>query len=220
MDQADPLRSAALLAEFSAATVHEAFDRRGDLSPLLKPVLPGWRLCAPAMTVSTPPGSNLAVHQALYRTPPGWVLAVATSADRSFGYWGDILTTAAIEQGLAGLVIEGGVRDIAELREAGFPVFAGAHTLRGTAKLPGGVIGGAVSIGGTAIAPGDVLVGDDDGVVCVPAAAVPAVARAARQRAESEDEKLAALRGGATTLELYGFPAAETDPSNDKEESA
>jgi 4-hydroxy-4-methyl-2-oxoglutarate aldolase len=195
----------AALAAFGAATVHEAQERTGALDAGIKPVAAGLRVCAPVMTVRTTPGSNLAVHRALYHTPPGWALAVATDGDRGFGYWGDIMTQAAITRGLAGLVIEGGVRDLAELRRSGLPIFAGAITMVGTGKASTGQVGTTISLGGVDVDAGDILVGDDDGVVRVRSADVARVAAAAAVRAEHEREVLRAIARGETTLALYGW---------------
>jgi 4-hydroxy-4-methyl-2-oxoglutarate aldolase len=203
------------LAPYNAATVHEAYDRRGAMSPDIKPIVSGLKLCAPVMTARTMPGNNLIVHQALYQTPPGWALAIATGGDRTFGYWGELLTTAAIAQRVAGLVIEGAVRDVAELRTTGFPLFAGGVSMRGTTKLPEGDLGITISLAGVDLSPGDILVGDDDGVVRVRLADVQSVAQRAADRVAHERATRAALLAGATTLDLYGWPAARDRRSDE-----
>jgi 4-hydroxy-4-methyl-2-oxoglutarate aldolase len=191
-----------------AATLHEAFDRQGDLPAAIRAVGRS-RVSGPALTVSTLPGNNLLIHRALAQARPGDVLVVAltasTDACHEYGYWGDILTTAAMEKGIAGLVIDGCVRDIEAIQSMGFPVFCRGTAIRGTTKAPEGEVGGTVRIGHVAIARGDLVVGDADGVVVVPAASVAGTLELAEQREAKERRIVEELKQGRTTLELYGF---------------
>jgi len=193
---------------FGAATLHEAFERQGDLPAAIRAASVA-RLAGPALTVSTRPGNNLLIHRALLQARPGEVLVVAlteqTADGHDFGYWGDILTTAAIEKGIAGLVIDGCVRDIEAIRALGFPVFCRGTAIRGTAKAAEGEVGGTVRIGAIGIARGDLVVGDADGVVVLPAARVAATLERAAQRETKEGGIIEELKRGRTTMELYGF---------------
>lgn len=191
-----------------AATLHEAFERQGDLPAAIRAVGPA-RVAGPALTVSTLPGNNLLIHRALATARPGDVLVVAlteTNGDaHAFGYWGDILTTAALERGVAGLVIDGCVRDVDAIRALGFPVFCRGTAIRGTAKAPVGEVGATVRIGRIDIAPGDLVVGDADGVVAIPAAAVANALDLAERRDAKERGIVEELKKGRTTLDIYGF---------------
>jgi 4-hydroxy-4-methyl-2-oxoglutarate aldolase len=191
-----------------AATLHEAFDRQGDLPAAIRAVGRS-RVAGPALTVSTLPGNNLLIHRALAQARPGDVLVVALTATtpgcHEFGYWGDILTTAALEKGIAGLVIDGCVRDVDAIESMGFPVFCRGTAIRGTTKVAQGEVGGTVRIGDAAIARGDLVVGDADGVVVVPALSVSTMLALAEQREAKERTIVEQLRKGKTTLELYGF---------------
>ncbi len=168
----------------------------------------GARLAAPAYPVRCTPGDNLAIHVAVARAPAGSVLAVDVGDEDELGYWGEVLTTGAEARALAGLVIDGGVRDTAALEAHGFPVFSTTVALRGASKQRPGAVGRPVVVGGVPVAAGDWLVGDGDGVAVVPAASLEDVLRAGRARADKEDKMFASLRQGATTLELLGL-----DPS-------
>ena len=194
-------------AALPTATIHEASGRRGALPGAIKPVDPSMRLVGPAFTVGCPPGDNLRIHHALYLAEPGDVLVVSVGGAPDHGYWGEILTVAAQERGLAGLVIDGGVRDRDRLIDIGFPVFSRTIDIRGTIKQPEapGSIGSAVSIGDVRIEPGDVIVGDADGVVTIARADVEAVVQASLEREAAEAEQLDAIRRGARTIDLYGF---------------
>ena len=117
-----------------SATVHEAGGRVGALPPAIKPMHPSMKLCGPAVTVHSPGGDNLWIHRALYVAKPGDVLVVYANDVHDYGYWGEIMSTAAQVRSLGGLVIAGGVRDIDLLERIGFPVFATGLCIRGTGK--------------------------------------------------------------------------------------
>jgi 4-hydroxy-4-methyl-2-oxoglutarate aldolase len=168
----------------------------------------GARLAAPAFPVHCTPGDNLAIHVAVACAPPGSALAVDVGDVEELGYWGEVLTTAAEARGLAGLVIDGGVRDTSALEAHGFPVFATTVALRGASKNRPGTVGTAVEVGGVTVAAGDWLVADADGVAVVAAATVDEVLLAGRARAEKEQVMFGALHEGRTTLELLAL-----DPS-------
>jgi 4-hydroxy-4-methyl-2-oxoglutarate aldolase len=191
---------AADLLALGAATLGESGARQ--MAPRMKPAWAGARLAAPALTVLCAEGDNLAVHVAVAGAPAGVALVVEAVARPELGYWGEVLTTAAEAKGVAGLVIDGGVRDVAALAAHGFPVFSAGVALPGATKTAGGVVGGPVHVGSVEVETGDWVVGDADGVVVVPAAALDQVLAAGRARAEKEQRMFDALRAGSTTLEL------------------
>jgi 4-hydroxy-4-methyl-2-oxoglutarate aldolase len=192
----------------SSATVHEAAGRIGALPSAIKPLHPAMRIEAPAFPVKAPAGDNLWLHRAVYAASPGEVLVVDTGGGLEYGYWGEILAAAAIARGLAGLVIHGGVRDCARLVELGWPVFAERVCIRGTAKDPHGAgeLGEPVVIGEQPVQRGDLVVGDADGVVCIPAARAEEVRGLAESRDEAEAGYLDRIRSGESTLDIYRLP--------------
>ena len=173
--------------------------------PRLRPVWPGARLAAPAFPVRCTPGDNLAVHVAVTRAPAGSVLVVDVGPLAERGYWGEVLTTAAEARGLAGLVIDGGVRDTAALEAHGFPVFAATVALPGATKASPGTAGLATEVAGVRIESGDWIVADADGVVAVAASSLGEVIERGEARARKEEGLFDALRRGATTVELLGL---------------
>jgi 4-hydroxy-4-methyl-2-oxoglutarate aldolase len=191
---------AAALLRLGSATLGEsggeATDRR------LKPAWRGAALAAPAYPVGCTPGDNLAIHVAVTTAPAGSVLVVDVGRVPDRGYWGEVLTTAAEAAGLAGLVIDGGVRDVAALEAHGFPVFSSTIALTGASKEQPGTVGTPVYVGGVRVAPGDWVVGDVDGVTVVPAGSLAAVRKAGEAREAKEAGFFAALRDGRTTVEL------------------
>ena len=152
MSTAGPQEIAATLQRLGSATLGESgglpTDRR------LKPAWPGAALAAPAYPVRCTPGDNLAVHVAVTTAPAGSVLVVDVGPVPDRGYWGEVLTTAAEAAGLAGLVIDGGVRDVAALEAHRFPVFSSTISLPGARKDQPGTVGAPVTVGGVPVAMG------------------------------------------------------------------
>lgn len=194
-------------AHFDAATLHEAAGRIGALPARLKAAYLGARLVGTALPVLSPVGDNLWIQRAIYEASPGEVLVVATTSPEEYGYWGEVLSEAAKARELAGLVIDGGVRDTVELARVGFPVFSAAVCIRGTSKDPAspGAVGQPVVIGGVRVERGDLIVADADGVVAIPAAQISEVLAASAARVEKETHIIAELRRGATSLDLYNL---------------
>lgn len=201
-ERPDPALAGALL-ELGAATLGESGGL--PMGPEMKAAWAGARLAAPAFTVRCARADNLAVHVAVTRAPGGAVLVVDAAEEPGRGYWGEVLTTAAEAAGLAGLVIDGGVRDVSALQVHGFPVFSTLVALRGAQKVGPGAIGAPVEVAGVEVRTGDWLVGDADGVAVVPAAQLTAVLEAGRVRAAKETAMFEALRGGRTTMELLNL---------------
>jgi len=194
------------LGELGSATLGEAGGQA--MRPRIRPAWPGAVLAAPAYPVTCTPGDNLAVHVAVTRAPIGSALVVDVGAAAERGYWGEVLTTAAEARGLAGLVIDGGVRDTAALEAHRFPVFSSLVALRGATKVHPGTVGLRAVVGDLEVAAGDWVVGDSDGVVVIAAAQLDAVLAAGRARAEKEAEYFAELSAGRSTVELLGLDVA------------
>ncbi len=190
---------------FDAATVYEAVAGTSTLDPAIRPVWHGARLWGPAFTARCEPGDNLAIHHAVAAAPAGAVLVVDAGQDL-FGSWGEILTVAAQARGIVGLVIDGGIRDALAIERLAFPVFSRGFSVRGTTKRSLGAVNSPIDCGGVRVAPGDLVVGDEDGVVVVPAAAVSSVADAAARRVAREAAYLERLRAGETTLVILDLP--------------
>jgi 4-hydroxy-4-methyl-2-oxoglutarate aldolase len=192
-------------AKLSSATLHEAAKRRGALPSRIRPLHPAMRLCGLALPVRSPAGDNLWLHRALVEAQPGQVLVVDVGDGVEFGYWGEVMATAALARGLAGLVISGGVRDSLRLIELGLPTFSGCVSIRGTGKDPAGdgAVGAPIRLGEVVVRTGDLVFGDADGVVCLAPEVAAWAVPAGEQRDASEVEILGRIRQGATTLDVY-----------------
>jgi 4-hydroxy-4-methyl-2-oxoglutarate aldolase len=204
--QMSPEDEAVALAALGSATLGES----GGLAAhrRLRPTWPGASIAAPAYPVGCTPGDNLAVHVGVTKAPRGSVLVVDVGQVADRGYWGEVLTTAAEAAGLAGLVLDGCVRDVRALEEHGFPVFSAGIALTGASKDKPGTVGRPVHVGGVVVSAGDWVVADVDGVTFVPAGALGEVLAAGRAREAKEAEFFEALRCGRTTVELLGLDAS------------
>lgn len=186
------------------STLFEASGLNCSVDPLIRAVWPGASIAAPAYPVHCSPGDNLAIHIAMERAPRGSVLVVCTD-NFVAGYWGEVLTVAAEAVGLAGLVIDGGVRDVAALARRRFPVFTRGVSVRGTIKASAPSVGKPIDFTGIPVCAGDLVVADDDGVIVIPANAVERTLAAGQARADKESVMMEKLAKGSTTLELMNL---------------
>ncbi|WP_116313858.1 4-carboxy-4-hydroxy-2-oxoadipate aldolase/oxaloacetate decarboxylase [Cupriavidus taiwanensis] len=193
------------LNRLSAATIHEAQGQRGAVDPRIAALDPGMRVVGPALTVDIRPSDNLMIHYALTKAKPGDVLVVDAKGFVDAGPWGDILTLAAKKIGIAGLVIDGAVRDASAIVEMGFPVFCRGLCIKGTNKLQPGKVNVPVTVGGVVVRHGDVVMGDRDGLVVIAKEEVAQVIQASEERERKEEVMRRRLEEGATMVELLGL---------------
>lgn len=193
------------LAEYGVATVHEALGRSGLLGPDLRPIQDGARVGGTAVTALCWPGDNLMIHAAVEQCREGDVLVVTTTSPCRDGLFGELFATALRRRGVRGLVINTGVRDVADLRELGFPVWSAAVSAQGTVKATAGAVNVPVVIGGQVIRPGDAILADDDGVMRVRREDVQTGLEASQARLEKEAAAREAFANGQLGLDRYGL---------------
>lgn len=191
---------------FDPATLYEAAGHRGMVDPAIRPAWAGAQICGVAATVECPPGDNLMLHHAVAAARPGVVIVARLGGYLLTGAWGEILTVAAQAKGVAGLAVDGAVRDIAAIAELGFPVFSRGLAIGACTKERTGTIGVPILFGGVLVRPGDIVFGDADGLVVIERERADEIYASAMARRNREAELIEQLRQGKTTLELLGLP--------------
>jgi len=182
--------------KLSSSLISDAMECFGTMDCHIKPVAPTMRVVGTAMTVMIRPGDNLFLHKATYLSGKGYVLVADQQGYSSGAAWGEMMTRAAMAVGVEGLVLDGVVRDLTELRELGFPVFAKGAIPNGLNRFGPGEINGAISCAGVSVHPGDLVFGDEDGVVVVPKAEIGVVLMGAEAKAVQEKKRIQDIAQG------------------------
>lgn len=195
------------LGEAGTATVHEGIGRRGYVGPHITPIQQDVKIAGSAVTVSCHPGDNLMIHAAVEVCQAGDILVVTTTAPSTHGGFGDLLATSLMARGVRGLVVDAAVRDTADLRQMGFPVWSQHVSCQGTVKATPGSVNVPIVMGEQAIQPGDVVCADDDGVVIVERGEAAWALEQAEARLGKEAATRARLEAGELGIDFYGLRA-------------
>ena len=195
------------LGEIGTASVHEAIGRVGYVGPHIRPIQDDVKIAGSAVTVLSHPGDNLMIHAAVEVCRPGDVLVVVNTAPSTHGMFGDLLAGSLMVRGVRGLVIDAGVRDTADLRAMGFPVWSQYVSCQGTVKNTPGSVNVPVVLGGVVVHPGDVVCADDDGVVVVERADAEWALAQSEARLVKEAATRERLAAGELGVDFYGLRA-------------
>ena len=181
-------------AEFQPAIFADVAGRRGALHARIRPLVPTMKVCGPALTIDVRPGDNLMIHAAMSMAQPGDVLVIDGKGDQTSALMGTIMMTACKQIGIAGVVVDGPVRDSLEIIEMDYPVFSAGTNPNGPTKFIPGRIGWPVSVGGVTVHPGDLIVGDCDGVVVIERERVESLIPQAAKKVADETKRIQAIK--------------------------
>jgi len=193
------------LGDAGTATVHEAIGRVGYVGPHLKAIQQDTKIAGSAVTVLSHPGDNIMLHAAVEMCQEGDILVVTNTAPSTHGMFGDLLATSLMARGVRGLVMDAGVRDTADLRSMGFPVWTQHVSCQGTVKNTPGSVNVPVVLGGIMVQPGDVICADDDGVVVVPRLTAAKAVEQSQARLAKEENMRKILESGELGVDVYGL---------------
>jgi len=196
--------------EIPAAVVSDMMNRSQVMGARIKPAAPGMKLCGQARTVTCMSGDNSGPHRLIGMCRKGEIMVIDARGSENVAIWGGIMTEAAIARGIGGIVVDGAIRDVAEIRARGFAAFSSAVVPAGPHKNFGGIIDGTVAVGDCPVNPGDLIIGDDDGVSVVPLAWADKMLAAAQQKIKDEADVIKKIHEGANQADLMGLPQAET----------
>tara|TARA_Y100000813_G_scaffold175476_1_gene140813 strand:+ start:134 stop:796 length:663 start_codon:yes stop_codon:yes gene_type:complete len=194
------------------AIVSDIMNRTQSMAGRVKPVVAGTVLCGQARTVTCMVGDNSAAHYAIGLLNPGEILVVDAGGYTDVAIWGGIMTHGAVAKKAGGVVIDGAMRDVAEIAELGLAAYCSAHVPQGPHKGFGGIIDGTISCGGATVSPGDIILGDDDGVAVVPLARQAELLEASIKKIAEEEATIARIKAGETTAQMMGLPEPELLP--------
>ncbi len=186
-------------ARYQPAIFSDINGRRGALHGRIQALRPRMKVAGPAFTIEVRPGDNLMIHAAMALAKPGDVLVIDGKGDQTSALMGTIMMTACRQLGLAGVVMDGAVRDSLEIDEMDYPVFSVGTNPNGPTKNNGGRIGHPVSVGGVTVHPGDFVIGDGDGVVVIEREALAGLLPLAEHKVQAEAKRIAQIQQGTTS---------------------
>jgi 4-hydroxy-4-methyl-2-oxoglutarate aldolase len=212
-----PQLDAGVLAQWRqipAAVASDCMNRTQVMTARIKPIFPGARLCGQARTVATMVGDCGPICNLIGSARPSEIIVVDAGGAEDIAVWGGVMAEEAVQRGIGGAVIDGAIRDVADMRRLNFPMFCRSVVPRGPHHGFGGTVDATIAAAGAPVSPGDIVLGDDDGVVIVPLAIASEILKAAQTHLLKEAKWIEGIRGGVSISEMFSLPQAQTnDPA-------
>ncbi|KQR81782.1 dimethylmenaquinone methyltransferase [Burkholderia sp. Leaf177] len=200
--------------QIPAAVASDCMNRTQVMTSKIKPIFSGARLCGQARTVATMVGDCGPICNLIGSARLGEIIVVDAGGAEDIAVWGGVMAEEAVQRGIGGAVIDGAIRDVADMRRLNFPMFCRSVVPRGPHHGFGGTVDATIAVAGAPVSPGDIVLGDDDGVVIVPLASADDILKAAQAHLLKEAKWIEDIRGGVSISEMFSLPQAQTiDPS-------
>jgi regulator of RNase E activity RraA len=184
------------VGKLSTSLISDGMENSRTMNYRIKPIKGGMKILGTALTVKVKPGDNLYLHKAIYKAEEGYVLVMENGENQEAAVWGEMMSRGALAVGLSGVVLEGFVRDLADIKELGLPIFATGALPKGPTVDGPGSINTEITCGGVKVCPGDLVFGDDDGVVVVAPEELEDVVKKAEAKLLREGERIKELEDG------------------------
>ena len=204
-----PIKIAETLGQYPTATLYEAAGKRGDMSPVIRPIVPNSSIFGIAYTVKTFPSDSTAVIRALDQAPPASVLVIDSGGTNRAAVWGGTSSLVSSMRGLAGCITNGSVRDTDDIIKTGIPVYATGISPRGTLKNHEGWSNISVSVGGVSVSPGDFIIGDSDGIIVISKLDGEEICKKAKVQRENEIVRDKRVQNGEKLASIIGLKIVE-----------
>ena len=204
-----PIKIAETLGQYPTATLYEAAGKRGDMSPVIRPIVPNSSIFGIAYTVKTFPSDSTAVIRALDQAPPASVLVIDSGGTNRAAVWGGTSSLVSSMRGLAGCITNGSVRDTDDIIKTGIPVYATGISPRGTLKNHEGWSNISVSVGGVSVSPGDFIIGDSDGIIVISKRDGEEICKKAKVQRENEVARDIRVQNGEKLASIIGLKIVE-----------
>ncbi len=204
-----PIAKIEIWRKIPTAIISDELNRTGTMQSALRPLKNGSGFAAQALTVQCMVGDNAPIHYALTVAWPGCALVIDGRGHADTALWGGLLTAAALASGVVAIVIDGAVRDVAEIRDSDLAVYCRSIVPNGPHKGFGGAVNAPIQCAGVSVHPGDLVVGDDDGIVVIAPDKLGGLRERCDARIAAEAELLERISAGSNTVELLGFPPPE-----------
>ena len=192
-------------SQIPTPVIGDVMGRQNIMDARIRPTWTTERVVGPALTITTYPSDNFMIHVGVSLAQEDDVLIIDAGNYQNAGLWGEILTVNAMHRKVKGVIIDGAVRDVKEIEELQFPLFASGINARGGYKSNPGTVNRPVSCGGVAVSAGDLIVADENGVAVIPKQSIEEVYDECLKKIEDENQIMEQLKQGKDTFDIMNM---------------